>query len=164
MYAIDLAFTFTAAAYNLARLAKIAGDAGMSTPSGPPTRRPLAGRQGRHLGSRSLRPLGERPSRSPTTVAARSLSALSRPASTSNAAGCRSASPGRASTKWTRSPATVPPNCSTTARSRSNSPITTVIKRSSKPNDRLLHQPDRDVEQQPHVPKINRTMELRAMF
>jgi hypothetical protein len=59
--------------------------------------------------------------------------------------------------------ATIPPNCSTIAPTRSNSPITT-IKPSSKPNDRLHQQPYRDVEQQPHVPKNNRTIELRAMF
>jgi hypothetical protein len=61
-------------------------------------------------------------------------------ASTSNTAAVRSDSPGKASTKWTRSPATAPPNCSTTAPSKSNSPITTATKPSSRPNGRLLQQ------------------------
>jgi hypothetical protein len=39
----------------------------------------------------------------------------------------------RASTKWTKSPAMAPPNCSTTARSRSNSPTTMAMRPSSKP-------------------------------
>ena len=57
----------------------------------------------------------------------------------------RSASPGKASTKWTKSRATDPPNCSTTALSRSNSPTTTATKPSSKPNGILLQQPARSV-------------------
>ena len=50
-------------------------------------------------------------------------------------------SPGTASTKWTKSPATALPNCSTTAPSRSNSPITMATRPSSKRNGRLLQQP-----------------------
>ena len=52
---------------------------------------------------------------------------------------------GKASTKWTTSPATDQPNCSTTARSRSNSPITTATKPFSKPSWILLQQPARTV-------------------
>ncbi|WP_258608975.1 hypothetical protein [Mesorhizobium sp. AR10] len=37
--------------------------------------------------------------------------------------------------------ATAPPNCSTTARSRSHSPITTAMRLSSKPNATILQQP-----------------------
>ena len=40
--------------------------------------------------------------------------------------GIRWEPPGKASTKWTNAPATDQPNCSTTALSRSNSPITRV--------------------------------------
>jgi hypothetical protein len=49
--------------------------------------------------------------------------------------------PTEGSTKWTKSLATDPPNSTTTVRSRSNSPITTATKPSSKRNGRLLQQP-----------------------
>jgi len=50
---------------------------------------------------------------------------------------------GKASTKWTRSPATDRPNCSTTVRSRSNLPIKTTTKPLSKPSGTLLQRPAR---------------------
>ena len=74
---------------------------------------------------------------------AKSPSARSRPASTLNTVAHRSGLRGRGSTKWMKSQATDPPNSTTTARSRSNSPITTATKPSSKPNRILLQQPAR---------------------
>ena len=84
---------------------------------------------------------GRRRSSFERTGAAKSPSARCKPASTSNTAGIRSDSPGKASTKWMKSPATDQPNCSMTARSRSNSPITTATKPFSKPHGILLQQP-----------------------
>ena len=86
---------------------------------------------------------GRRRSLFERTGAAKSPSARCKPASTSNTAGLRSSSPGKASTKWTKSPAADQPNCSTTARSRSNSHITTAMKPCSKPSGILLQQPAR---------------------
>jgi hypothetical protein len=50
---------------------------------------------------------------------------------------------GPGSTKWMKSPATVTPNCSTTALSRSHLPFTMAMKPSSRRNERLLQQPAR---------------------
>ena len=44
----------------------------------------------------------------------------------------------RASTKWTKSPAMAPPNCSTTARSRSNLPTIMAMRPSSKASGRAV--------------------------
>ena len=57
-----------------------------------------------------------------------------------------SASPGPASTRWTRSTAPAPPNCSTMAPPRSSSSTTSAMKPSSKLSARLLQQPARGFE------------------
>src|SRR5580704_15164447 len=87
--------------------------------------------------------------------AAKSPSARCKPASTSNIAALRSDSPGKASTKWTKSPATDPPSCSTTAQSKSSSPIATATRPSSKPNAPLLQQPAR-AEKESHECPVGR--------
>lgn len=63
------------------------------------------------------------------------------PASTLNTVHSWSSSHGPASMKWTKSPATAPPNCSMTGPSRSRSPTTTATKPSSRPYGILLQQP-----------------------
>src|ERR1700733_6448315 len=63
-----------------------------------------------------------------------------------------------------RSRAKEPPNCSTTGRSRSNSPTETATKPSSKQNETLLQQPASTVlyPSDPHVRHIRRRPQTAA--
>jgi Transposase DDE domain len=105
--------------------------------------RPLADLRGRYLGSRSPRPLRAGEADDHPRRAAKSPSAPWRPASISNTAAARSASPGKVSTKWTKFMARARRNFSTTAPSRSSSPTTMATTPSSKRNGILLQQPAR---------------------
>src|SRR3954451_6638309 len=62
----------------------------------------------------------------------------------------RSASPGPASTKWTRSPEPAPPSFRMTDPSRSSSTIISGMRLSSKPSATLLQHPARAVEKVAH--------------
>jgi hypothetical protein len=66
----------------------------------------------------------------------------------------QSASTGTARTREIKSLATAPPNCSTTAPSKSSSPTEMATKPYSKPNATLLQQPARRVARPRHLTKV----------
>src|ERR1700733_6761188 len=113
----------------------------LESPGQLPTDRPLAHRRVRSLGSSSSR--SERPGDADDHRARRRnrLRRLGGRSRSRNRPPLERFPPGRMREKAMRSRAKEPPNCSTTGRSRSNSPTETATKPSSKQNETLLQQP-----------------------
>ena len=105
--------------------------------------RPLADRRGRPLGPRLPRPLRPGDPHDHAQGGEIAFGALEASLDVAYARDSIDFSLGTEATKATKSRAREPPNCSTTARLRSNFPTTMATTPSSKPNARLLQQPAR---------------------